>query len=97
MFERAGNEFKVSAGTASQLYYSKLVRHAVATDRMISDYRELMKSEIGPDPDEETRDAWGFRNLDRIIEIERCHHAAILKPAPRKSKRVISKKVRRKI
>ena len=97
LFEQAGNEFKVSSGTAKQLYYSKEVRRAVAIQRMICDVEKLERDEIGPHADQETRTMWASQNRDRIIGIERYHCAAVLKPLPRKSKRVISKKVRPKI
>jgi hypothetical protein len=91
LFELAGKEFNVSAGTASVVYYSKEVRRSVVFSRASSASRQLRKNEIGLDVDTESY-------LDRLVEdIERHHYEAVFRRRPRKSKRVISKKIRSKI
>jgi hypothetical protein len=97
LFELAGKEFNVSAGTASAVYYSKEVRRKVVLSKTNSAIRQLRKNEIGLDVDAESDDVWFTQNLDRLEDIGRRHHEAVFKRRPRKSKRVISKKIRSKI
>ena len=96
LFERVGKEFKVSAGTASALYYSPATRGAIAdrdVDRAIS---QAMDNEIGPNADDRAKSLWLEQNAERIGEIVEHTYRAADEKRPRKPRRIISKKSRRK-
>jgi hypothetical protein len=96
LFERVGKEFKVSAGTASALYYSSATRGAISdrdADRAIS---QAMDNEIGPNADDRAKGLWLDQNAERIGEIAEHTYRAAHEKRPRKPKRIISKKSRRK-
>jgi hypothetical protein len=95
LFERVAKEFKVSAGTASNIYYSSATRGAIA-DRAYDVIGQLMDAEIGPDADDETRNLWWEQNAERIQEIIDSHHKAAYAKRRRNPRRIISKKSRRK-
>jgi hypothetical protein len=85
LFERVAAEFGVSAGTASALYYSSATRGSVAdrdADREIS---QIEATEIGLDPDRETRERWWEQNSERINEIIHRTYRAAHEKRPKKA------------
>jgi hypothetical protein len=97
LFERVAREFRVSASTASALYYSSATRGAIADRDADREIDQIEAAEIGADPDRETRERWWEQNSERIQEIMDRTYRAAHEKRPRKPKRIISKKIRSKI
>jgi hypothetical protein len=97
LFEKVGEEFNVSPATASALYYNKEVREVAVNRNATSAYNQMMNDEVGPNADVQTKDAWLKQNIDRFAAVRDSIYSAVFKQRPRKSKSVISKKIRSKI
>jgi hypothetical protein len=62
LFERVGKEFHVSEATAKAIYYDAGVRARISDRNTDREVNELMHKELGPNPDEDSKDRWWLQS-----------------------------------